>query len=157
MIRTVFLSLAATLCFAASSAFAGAPQGHGSAHKSAFDEKKSKTATNFFPKKEADRTLAIRPVAPELLEPVFMTKVTNGAVTLKWKEVPGTTNYHLQLATDANFKWLVVNEVLYKGTYFEAKNLEAGKHYYWRVASQKGDNEPTYTKSGFNKSMFETN
>jgi hypothetical protein len=159
MIRTLLFSIAASICLVATMAFANesseAPA-HKAEHKSLVEEKKSKTATNFFPKKEADKSLATRPAAPELVEPLFMTNVTNGAVTLKWKEVPGSTNYHLQLATDPNFKWLVVNETLFTGTYFEAKNLEAGKHYYWRVAAQKGTNEPAYTKSAFNKSMFET-
>jgi len=127
---------------------------HGAAP--AVEEKHSKTATQFFPKKEADKSMATRPEAPELLEPAFMTKVSGGSVTLKWKAVAGSTNYHFQLATDPNFKWLVKDEALFQGTSFQASGLEAGKHYYWRVAAQKGTNDPAYTKSGFNKSMFET-
>ncbi len=131
-------------------------EGEHAAAAPAVEEKHSKTATQFFPKKQADKTMATRPEAPELLEPAFMTKVTGGSVTLKWKEVAGSTNYHFQLATDPNFKWLVKDDFLFQGTSYQATGLEAGKHYYWRVAAQKGTNDPAYTKSGFNKSMFET-
>lgn len=156
MIRSLFALVATVSVLTLTSALSFANEGGEHTAAPAAEGKGSKTATNFFPKKQADKTLATRPESPELIEPAFMTKVTGGTVTLKWKEVAGATNYHLQLATDPNFKWLVKNDFLYQGTSFEATGLEAGKHYYWRVAAQKGTNEPAYTKSGFNKSMFET-
>ncbi len=107
-----------------------------------------------FPRPGNDPENSKSPGAIELLEPAFSATVTGPAI-LKWKEGADAETYHLQVATDPNFKWLVADEHMYKGTTFEIKNLEAGLHYYWRVAGTNQQKWPGSTNGSFSKSMFE--
>lgn len=109
-----------------------------------------------FPPKQPNKALSTTPADPQLVSPEFMKTVREPSVTLTWKEVEGAQKYHVQVATDPNFKWLKADENLYQGTSLEVKNLEAGKHYYWRVAAVKPDNMSTYMTGNFSKSMFQT-
>ncbi|PIS11912.1 MAG: fibronectin type III domain-containing protein [Bdellovibrio sp. CG10_big_fil_rev_8_21_14_0_10_47_8] len=109
-----------------------------------------------FPKKEADASKATRPAVVELLEPKALSKVSGSDVTLKWSEATGAESYHLQVATDPNFKWLVVNEAFVKGTSYDVKGLEAGLHYFWRVYGQRSENDRGWMSSFSNLSSFET-
>jgi hypothetical protein len=104
---------------------------------------------------EPAKELSTKPDQPSELKPEWYTSVSDASVTLTWKEVPGVTGYHLQVATDPMFKWLVVNENYLAGAQFTV-NVEKGKQYYWRVAGMKKDNEPSYIKSAYARSMFET-
>lgn len=126
------------------------------AHGAKHEAKEERDNTTLFPAKLANKTVVTPPVATALEAPAFMAKVSDSAVTLKWKAVEGVTNYHIQVATDPNFKWLKADETLYPNTTFEVKELEKGKHYYWRVAAMKPENDPSYIKSPYVKSMFET-
>ncbi len=99
---------------------------------------------------------AVRPSAPELIGPAFMEKISGSNVTLKWNPGIGAVRYHVQVAKDPNFKWLLVDEPRYQGTSYEVKALESQKHYYWRVFSRNEDQEPGYTTSQSAKSMFQT-
>lgn len=109
-----------------------------------------------FPPKKPNKALATPPAATTLSEPAFMAKISGSEVTLKWAPIEGVENYHLQVATDSVYKWLAVDEKLYKGTSYQVKGLEAGKHYFWRVAGVKPGNTASYSKGEFAKSMFET-
>ncbi len=108
-----------------------------------------------FPKPTNDLENSKAPGSVELTEPAFMSTASSSTV-LKWKEAKDAQNYHVQVATDPNFKWLVANEYLYTGTSFEVKSLEAGKHYYWRVAGTNQTKWLGSTHGDFTKSMFET-
>lgn len=107
-----------------------------------------------YPLKVANKDVATKPAQPELLEPKTFSTVSGDSVTLKWKEAAGADSYHVQVATDPNFKWLVGDAPLYRSTSFEVKGLEAGKHYYWRVAGMKSTNDQEFTKGSFARSMF---
>lgn len=109
-----------------------------------------------FPHKQADPGKRDVPAKPELESPAYFAKITGAQTTLKWKEVANAEEYHVQVATDANFKWLVANDYHVKGGTFEATNLEPGKHYFWRVAAVKPSNWSTFRRSFFAMSMFET-
>lgn len=109
-----------------------------------------------FPKKQADHSVASRPEQVELLEPKALSVVTGKQVTLKWKPATTATHYKVQVATDANFKWLVSENNNVTETKFEVSGLEANKHYFWRVYSVKADNEPGWTSSFSQMSSFET-
>ncbi|MEK6773082.1 MAG: fibronectin type III domain-containing protein [Bdellovibrionota bacterium] len=113
-------------------------------------------STELFPPKQANKTLSTPPAATMLASPAFMAKISGNEVTLKWSPVEGVENYHLQVATDPVYKWITAEEQLFNGTSYELKNLETGKHYYWRVAAVKPGNMASYSKSEFKKSMFET-
>lgn len=109
-----------------------------------------------FPPKKMDKSLTTVPEKAQLLEPAAMSTVPGDSITLKWKEGIGATGFHLQVATDPQFKWLKVDENLYKQTSYELKGLEPNHHYYWRVASQRPANNAGYSTSDFSQSMFET-
>lgn len=111
---------------------------------------------SLFPEKQKDPIVGSRPEITKLTAPKFLSKVAAGSVKLEWTAVENTTNYHVQVATDPNFKWLVANNTNVQGTSFEAANLEAGKRYFWRVASVKSDNISMFTKSIFVSSAFDT-
>ncbi len=104
------------------------------------------------PKKE----LVTRAEPPSLQAPQFFTEISGKAVTLSWVAVEGADFYHVQLATDPNFKWLVLNEPMFNKTEIIFNDLEPAKHYYWRVASLKSQNDPGYVKGNFHASMFRT-
>jgi hypothetical protein len=137
-----------TLAFAASSrANEEAAEGE---HKVHLEHK-----NDFFPKKPANKELSARPEAVTLLEPKALSQVSGNQVTLKWKEAARSDSYRIQVATDPNFKWLVANEDFYKGTSYDLKGLEAGKHYFWRVYAFRPSNDHSYISSFSNLSSFE--
>ncbi len=123
---------------------------------SAHSEEGKGANMELFPAPKADASKAARPAKPELTEPSYRALIQGDTVTLKWKEVPAANAYHLQLAIDPNFKWLVVNEELLKANSFDVKGLEKAKHYFWRVAALKTENVPTFMKGWYSLSTFET-
>ena len=142
MIKFIILSL----LFVAQVSFASGDSGKGA----------TADAHNFFPPKNADSSKVARPGQIELVEPAYHASITGDTTTLRWKASEGAEVYHVQVATDPNFKWLVSNVTTHQGTSFEVKGLEKGKNYWWRVAGRKLDNEPLYTKGWFAVSTFET-
>lgn len=110
-----------------------------------------------FPKPEANQALATRPGKVTLLEPAALTKVNAAQVTLKWQAVEIADSYRIQIAKDANFKWLVRTEDFHKETSLEVTNLEPKTRYYWRVYAWKTDNDPSWMSSFADFSSFETN
>lgn len=110
---------------------------------------------SLFPQPKPNKVKSTLPKKTTLSEPAFMTKVSGGKVTLKWTAIPGIENYHLQIATDPNFKWLKVDNQFHKSTSYDLTELEAGKSYYWRVAGVKNSNDSMYIKGDYESSMFE--
>lgn len=110
---------------------------------------------SLFPEKHPIEKMAIQPSSVELTAPKFLSKV-NGSAKLQWKESKGANAYHIQVATDPNFKWLVAEEHLLRATSFEFTKIEAGKKYFWRVAAYNSENESSFTKSNFTSSTFVT-
>ncbi|MFS4459203.1 fibronectin type III domain-containing protein [Bdellovibrio sp. HCB2-146] len=108
-----------------------------------------------FPPKEANPARRDVPAKPELVSPAYFATIKADKANLEWKAIEGV-EYHVQVATDANFKWLVANEYHVKGNNFEVAGLEAGHHYFWRVAAVKPNNWNTFRKSFFATSMFAT-
>lgn len=109
-----------------------------------------------FPQPKMNKVKSTPPKKTELIEPSFMAQVPGTSVTLKWNAVDTAENYHLQVATDPNFKWLKVDDNFVKRPSFELTGLEAGHKYYWRVAAVKNSNDPMYIKGPFEVSSFET-
>ncbi|MGZ3744739.1 MAG: fibronectin type III domain-containing protein [Pseudobdellovibrionaceae bacterium] len=109
-----------------------------------------------FPPPQNNLSLGERPAKPELMAPSFFQKIEGSKVTLEWKAVPTAESYHVQVATDPNFKWLVKEEQLFKGTTLEVTGLELGKHYFWRVSAMKPENKNGHIQGVFNSSMFAT-
>lgn len=125
--------------------------GHGGGHGNLAEKMNS-----LFPEPQAQPEKRAVPAKPDLSSPAYFSEVKGDKVELKWTAVPGADEYHVQVATDPNFKWLVANEYHHKTTSFEATGLEAGKHYFWRVSAVKSKNWDTFRKSFFATSMFTT-
>jgi hypothetical protein len=106
------------------------------------------------PQPVADTTKSELPSPTKILEPKFMTKLKGPSATLKWEAIEGT-EYYLQVATDAKFKWLLVDSPNMKVTEYQLNDLKAGQQYFWRVFTQKPKNWAGYTKGAFVKSMFQ--
>jgi hypothetical protein len=119
-------------------------------------EELSKKMNSLFPEKEANLAARKAPEKPALTSPAYFAAIKGNAVKLEWKASEGAEEYHVQVATDPNFKWLVTENFAVKGTSFDLSTLEAGKQYYWRVAAVKPNNWSTFRKSFFATSMFET-
>ncbi len=130
-------------------------ESHKSEHSAGHSEL-SDRMNSLFPEKQKDPTMSNRPVQTKLEEPKFLSKVSAGTVKLQWTETAGATNYHLQIATDPNFKWLLINDHWVKDTSYDFTSVEPGKRYFWRVASVKNDNISMYTKSLFVSSVFDS-
>lgn len=106
------------------------------------------------PQPVADTSKSVQPTSTKLVSPNFLQKIKGTETTLKWDEVSGT-EYYLQVATDAMFKWIIVDQPNMKVTEYNVKGLEAGKQYFWRVYTQKPGNWAGYTKGNAVKSSFE--
>ncbi|WP_413558914.1 fibronectin type III domain-containing protein [Bdellovibrio sp. HCB209] len=154
----IFASLlvfALTLALTAPAISAEEGHGHGGpTHHS--KEELGKRMRELFPEKPVDEMAQTIPAKPELTSPDYFAAIKGETVTLKWKEAKDAQEYHVQVATDANFKWLVADDQHVKATTFDVTKLEAGKHYFWRVASVRPNNWSTFRKSYFAMSMFET-
>ena len=109
-----------------------------------------------FPQPKLEAQLGKTPNKTTLLSPDFMQKVTADKVPLKWKDVSDAPEYHLQVATDPNFKWLIVDQNNIKESKFEVTGLESGKTYFWRVSAVNTAKVQTHQKSYFVQSSFVT-
>ena len=125
-------------------------------HSSAPKSHGKSDPAKLFPQPQMNKAKSTPPKKTELIEPAFMAQVPGTSVTLKWNTVETAENYHLQVATDATFKWLKVDENFLKKPSYDLSQLETGKTYYWRVAAVKNSNDAMYIKSPFETSSFET-
>lgn len=110
-----------------------------------------------FPPHKADSSLRVPPSTVELKSPSYFQKIDGDKVTLEWTAAEGADSYHVQVATDGAFKWLVKNEPAVKSTTLEVTGLQKGQQYFWRVLSIKSNNMQLFTKSPFKASMFYIN
>lgn len=124
------------------------------AHAKSHEEGAPAKMNSLFPTKQPDATHAGHLGATETVAPAFLATVAAGSVQLSWKPTPDATSYQVQVATDPNFKWLVVNEKSVTETQFNFTKAEAGQRYFWRVAGRKADNNAGYTKANFAGSAF---
>jgi len=86
--------------------------------------------------------------APALTAPANNANVASLKQTLQWSSVAGANNYDLQMATNADFSNLVINESGLSGTSFATALLTPNTTYYWRVRSN------SCTVSSYNESSF---
>ena len=107
-----------------------------------------------FPQPTKDQARGTQPDAPTIVSPAFNATTGGGNVELKWNSVKNANGYHLQVAKDPNFKWLVAEQNPMTETTFTVTGLEKGKTYFWRVAAYTLGNHQSYSKSWFTKSSF---
>lgn len=127
-------------------------QGDATSHHSPLSERMN----SLFPEKQKNPTNVSRPAVTKLVSPKFLSAVSAPTAKLEWAPAAGANSYHVQVATDPNFKWLVANETLLQSNTFEVSGLEPGKKYFWRVASMNSANDASYIKSLFVDSAFTT-
>lgn len=123
-------------------------------HSGGHDDLTSKM-NSLFPEKQQNAAQRARPEIVKLTTPTFLSTVGAGNVKLEWSAAEGATGYHLQIATDSNFKWLIIDDPLVKTNSFDFSKAEAGQRYFWRVSSTKYENKTTFTKSLFTSSAFD--
>lgn len=128
-----------------------AEQAHGGGHENLPEKMNS-----LFPQPQAQLNKRNVPAKPELASPAFNSQITGDRASLQWKQVAGAEEYHVQIATDPNFKWLIAEDFHVKATSFEATGLTAGTKYFWRVAGVNNKNWSTFRKSFFSMSSFQT-
>ncbi|MGZ3772511.1 MAG: fibronectin type III domain-containing protein [Pseudobdellovibrionaceae bacterium] len=111
---------------------------------------------SLFPQPQPQLTKRQVPAKPELANPAFNSQVNGNKISLQWKQVSGADEYHVQVATDSTFKWLVAEDFHVKATSYEVVGLTAGTKYYWRVAAVNTQNWNTFRKSFFAMNSFYT-
>lgn len=146
----------ATLSFAVPT-LAAEDKGHGTAdgHNTAPSPIVHRENSSLFPPKKADPSKSTPPATPKLVAPKFQEELAAGDVTLKWEDVPTASVYHVQVATDPNFKWLKIDDHSVRATTLDVKGLEKGRLYFWRVAGWKNDNMAATSHGQFAVSTFE--
>lgn len=107
-----------------------------------------------FPKPVADKTMSTPPAKVTLTSPTYLQKIAEDSVTLKWQAVETADVYHVQVASDANFKWIISQDYFVKTTEYTVTGLDAGKNYFWRVAAVKSNNMDGHIKGPFTMSSF---
>lgn len=113
-----------------------------------------KAYRNYLPPKKAQSAKAKAPAQVSLLSPKAFEVINSAEAQLTWQASPTADSYHVQVATDPNFKWLIHNVTDVKDTNFKATQLPKGQ-VFWRVAAQKSGNMAAHWKSIFQASSFE--
>lgn len=85
------------------------------------------------------------PATPDLTAPPTGTMGvdTTGFVTLKWKAVPGTFYYHLDVSTDSLFYNDTIRSVDLQTLSYSISKPQAATKYYWRIVCNNGGNTST--------------
>lgn len=113
-----------------------------------------KAYRNYLPPKKAQSGKAKAPEQVTLTSPKAFEIIKSSEAQLTWQPSSTADSYHLQVATDPNFKWLVLNVTDVKVTEYKLTQLPAGQ-IFWRVAAQKSGNMAAHWKSIFQSSSFE--
>jgi hypothetical protein len=114
----------------------------------------SKSYLNLLPQPKANKILATIPKKVILKSPEPLSKVKETSVLLEWAPSEGAETYHVQIAKDPAFKWILQEDHFVTATQFQATNLPKGQ-IFWRVAASKPKNMPAHWKSSFSASSFE--
>lgn len=91
-----------------------------------------------FPSPAHEIRIRINPLPPYIESPIKGAELKKKSVTFKWLKVPDAANYHFQMATESEFKSLIIDKKDIKDTGFIAENLEF-KRYWFRLRSIAAD------------------
>jgi hypothetical protein len=147
--KSLYFSLIVAVLFPLSSWAAGGG-GHGASGKT------KPWNNDYVAQPPVNPALATNPASPTLTSPEPLQKIAGTNVTLTWQAVEGADAYHVQVATDPNFKWLVMNEPMFPQTTTQPQGLVVNQNYYWRVAAWKNGQNWGANKSHFSASSFST-
>lgn len=109
---------------------------------------------NLLPKPKANLEKSQAPGAVSLVQPQAFAKLKAGAITLEWSTANEAQAYHVQVAKDPQFKWLIKDEHFVNGSSIQVTDLPVGQ-VFWRVAAKKPGNMAAHWKSPFTQSSFE--
>ncbi len=92
--------------------------------------------------------LADDPRSPELIAPLDGATDQPVQPELSWDALYAASSYQVQIATDADFNALIVDETVAETEFIPAIDLASGTHYYWRVRAQDscGDSDWSDTR-----------
>ncbi|MCX7674940.1 MAG: fibronectin type III domain-containing protein [Bdellovibrionaceae bacterium] len=94
------------------------------------------------------------PKPPTLVSPTALSVVSGKNVELQWTPEPEAFTYHVQVAKDPMFKWIIHENHDVKENRYTLSNLPNGT-IFWRVFSQKPQNQAGLWKSRGTWSSFE--
>ncbi|MBL8000049.1 MAG: hypothetical protein JNL32_15610, partial [Candidatus Kapabacteria bacterium] len=85
-----------------------------------------------------------------LMSPPDAEELRTDSTKLQWMKVNSATAYRLQVATDADFTELIVNDSTVKDTTYTLRKLKNVSSYYWRAMAKTptmgwGEYSPVYT------------
>lgn len=81
--------------------------------------------------------------SPALLSPADGATEVSTSTTLSWNALSGTTEYTVEIATDATFTNVVVTQAGITATSYPASGLNPSTTYYWRVTPTNGCGDGT--------------
>ena len=90
---------------------------------------------------------------PTLITPLDHRTCTPMSYRFQWNAAPGATAFRIQIATDASFNNLVLNQANIMDLYYDVSGLSALTNYYWRVRGEDVNNTGAWSDTW----DFETN
>ena len=90
-------------------------------------------------------TILAAPQAPVLSSPANSATGQAVSLTLKWNSASTATTYRVQVATDAAFTALAVNDSTVTDTIKSISGLTNSKLYYWRVSAKNAGGTSSYS------------
>jgi large repetitive protein len=90
-------------------------------------------------------TIIAVPSAPTLASPANNAVNQSTSLTLSWNAVAGASSYAVQVASDAAFNNLFVNDLNVTGTTRSVSGLLNNTTYYWRVSATNINGTSTYS------------
>jgi len=118
------------------------------------DKESDKAYRHLLPQPKTNKALATPPKKVTLKSPEAFSIVKGTSVQLEWAPSEDAETYHVQIAKDPAFKWIIQEDHFVTSTQFQATNLPKGQ-IFWRVAAGKPKNMPAHWKSIFSASSFE--
>jgi len=91
-----------------------------------------------FPSPPVELRIRLNPLPPYIESPTRDAELKKKSVTFKWLKVADAVKYHLQIATESEFKTLIIDKKDIKDTEFIAENLEF-RRYWFRLRSIAAD------------------
>ncbi len=85
------------------------------------------------------------PALPLLQSPANDAQDQQLSVLLDWTTVVGASSYRVQVATDSNFAFLILDDSTVTGTSHLISSLAHNQQYYWRVQAQNTAGESGFT------------
>lgn len=77
---------------------------------------------------------------PSLIYPKNGLVTDSASLYFSWNAVENASSYHLQIATDADFTNIIVDQSTILNTFYQGNSLSTNQRYYWRVSDDISGN-----------------